>query len=266
VQATDESGDCRGKTWRSPAGWGHQNQCEAERQQTWQISFAILNQTKGNLGIPGGVVVSGTAYDLLKSNVEAEYVPLGEKRLKNIATPVRVYQVVDKGKSSRSGLNKLRALSVVVAAIAVVVTASIAWTYWQSLGSGSEIAVTLPASENPSIVVLPLDNLSGDAAQDYFADGLTEDITTDLSQLPQLFVISHNTAFTYADQQVDPRVVSKELGVRYVLEGSVRRVGDTLRINMQLLDGKCVFRGHPVTDSDFIRSVIPEYPVTCFIQ
>ena len=189
------------------------------------------------LADPGGVVVSGTAYNLLKSNVDAEYVPLGEKRLKNIATPVRVYQVVDKGKA-HSSLHRPLDLYLAVAAFSLVAIGLIAWNNWLSPGSRPEIAVTSPASETPSIVVLPLDNLSGDAAQNYFADGLTEDITTDLSQLSELFVISRNTAFTYAEQQVDPRAVSEELGVQYVLEGSVRRIGETLRINVQLVDGQ----------------------------
>ena len=87
-----------------------------------------------------------------------------------------------------------------------------------------------------SIVVLPFSNLSGDSSQDYFADGITEDLTTDLSRIAGSFVISRNTAFTFKGKAVDTRQIGRELGVRYVLEGSVRRMGGTVRVNAQLID------------------------------
>jgi TolB-like protein/Flp pilus assembly protein TadD len=95
----------------------------------------------------------------------------------------------------------------------------------------------MPISDKPSIVVLPFDNLSDDVTQEYFAHGIAEDITTDLSRISGLFVIARNSAFTYKNKAVDPKEISRDLGVRYVLEGSVRRVGEMLRINVQLIDG-----------------------------
>jgi TolB-like protein/Flp pilus assembly protein TadD len=95
-----------------------------------------------------------------------------------------------------------------------------------------------PTAPRLSLVVLPFSNLSGDPAQEYFADGITEDLTTDLSRLPGSLVIARNSAFTYKDKAVDPKQVGRELGVRYILEGSVRRIGDEVRVNAQLIDAE----------------------------
>ncbi|NNE52545.1 MAG: adenylate/guanylate cyclase domain-containing protein [Sulfitobacter sp.] len=191
------------------------------------------------LAEPGGIVVSGTAFDLLKANVDVGYRPMGEQRLKNIATPVRVYQVTEEKTQLPSPPRESRLvgfLTTIAAGILIAIDAS--WFFWQSTNTASYEKTAALDDDTLSIIVLPLDNLSGDPAQDYFADGLADDITTDLSQQPDLFVIARNTAFDYADRGLDPRQISQELGVRYVLEGSVRRVADTLRINVQLIDGK----------------------------
>lgn len=190
------------------------------------------------LSEPGGIVVSGTAYDLLKSNVDVGYRSLGEKKLKNIATPVRVYQVTDEptpptppAKIKRTGL-----LAAIAAAVLII--AGAAWVYTQSSRTVLVEQAASQADDTHSIIVMPLENLSGDPAQDYFAAGFSADITTDLSQLQDLFVIGRNTAADYAKRGLEPREIGRDLGVKYLLGGSVRRVGDTLRINIQLIDGQ----------------------------
>jgi TolB-like protein len=133
---------------------------------------------------------------------------MGEQSVKNIARPVRVYAVRPEGVA---GLPMARV---------------------SSTTSSSPPA----AAPRLSIVVLPFTNLSDDREQQYFADGITEDLTTDLSRLAYTFVISRNTAFTYRNKSVDTKQIGRELGVRYVLEGSVRQAGDQVRVNTQLID------------------------------
>ncbi|MCV2886759.1 adenylate/guanylate cyclase domain-containing protein [Ruegeria aquimaris] len=183
---------------------------------------------------PGGIVVSGPVFDLLKSNVDAHYEPLGERRLKNIATPVRVYRVVPGAATGGSvtGRGRRRWPLLVGLSAAVAVLAVAVWMVYSSVTR----APTDIASDKPSLAVLPLDNLSGDPSQDWFADGLSEDLTTDLSRHPGLFVIARNSAFASAETARDPVEVARRLKVAYVIEGSVRRVGETLRINVQLVD------------------------------
>lgn len=189
------------------------------------------------LAEPGGIVVSGTAYDLLKSNVDVGYRPLGEKKLKNIETPVRVYQVTDEPTPPAPTAKKRRTgLLVVIAATALIMTGA-GWVYTLFTDDTAKLAA-LPVDDNPSIIVMPLDNLSADPAQDYFAAGFSDDITTDLSQMQNLFVFARDTAQDYAEKGADPRQIGSELGVKFLLDGSVRRVGDTLRINVQLIDGQ----------------------------
>ena len=151
------------------------------------------------LAKPGGICISGTVYDHLAGKVHIPFTESGEQTLKNIPTPVRVFHW-------RNEAVRLKAWS-------------------------------LPAlPDKPSIAVLPFDNLSGDVEQEYFSDGITDDIITDLSKISGLFVIARNSAFAFRGRTVDVKQVARELGVRYVLEGSVRKGGERIRINAQLID------------------------------
>jgi TolB-like protein/class 3 adenylate cyclase len=150
---------------------------------------------------PGGIVVSGTAYDHIKSKVKVGFEDIGAQHLKNIAEPVRVYRV-GPGRAVRA----------------------------------APAAPALALPHKPSIAVLPFQNMSGDREQEYFADGIVEDIITALSRFSALFVIARNSSFTYKGHAVDVKQVGRDLGVRYVLEGSVRKSGNRVRITGQLVD------------------------------
>jgi TolB-like protein/class 3 adenylate cyclase/Tfp pilus assembly protein PilF len=155
---------------------------------------------------PGGVLISGTAYDHVRGRIDADFIDLAEKDLKNIARSVRVFAV------------KI----------------------------GSEFAASAPSASEPdkqgrphlSIVVLPFDNMTRDPQQEYFVDGVTESLTTDLSRISGCLVIGRNTAFTYKGKHVDLRQIGRELNVRYILEGSVQRVGNRMRVSVQLIDAE----------------------------
>ena len=157
------------------------------------------------VGEPGGVYLSEDAYRQVRDKVREEFVDLGERRLKNIARPVRIYVVrIDtdrRAPSVRSEANEL-------------------------------------GPPHLSIVVLPFANLAGDAEQNYFVDGVTESLTTDLSQMSGMLVIGRNTAFSYKSKQVDLKQIGRELNVRYVLEGSVQRSASRMRVNVQLIDAE----------------------------
>jgi TolB-like protein/class 3 adenylate cyclase len=154
---------------------------------------------------PGEVLVSGAAYEQVRGRIEAHFVDLGEKTLKNIARPVRVY--------------------------AVKVGSEVA-------PARASIGAIAGQQERPrfSIVVLPFENIGGDPEQDYFVDGVTESLTTDISRAKGSFVIARNTAFTLKGKPIDVMKVGRELNVRYALEGSVQRRGDRMRVNVQLVD------------------------------
>jgi adenylate cyclase len=149
------------------------------------------------LARPGAICVSGTAYQQIKGKLALEFSDMGEQQLKNIAEPIQVYTIRLDGARARP-------------------------------------ALALP--DKPSIAVLPFQNMSDDSQQEYFADGISEDIITALSKLRWLFVIARNSSFTYKGKAVDVKRVSRELGVRYVLEGSVRKGGNRVRITAQLID------------------------------
>jgi TolB-like protein/class 3 adenylate cyclase len=155
---------------------------------------------------PGGICISSSAYDHIRGKVGIEFADLGEQTLKNIARPVRAYAAVPDGRSPATQVEHAR--------------------------SGRL------SPPNLSIVVLPFANLTGDPAQDYFVDGVTETLTTDLSSINGSFVIGRHTAFTYKGKPVDLKRVGRELNVRYVLEGSVQRGGNRLRVNVQLIDAE----------------------------
>ena len=181
---------------------------------------------------PGGICISGTAFDHAVHKVDVDFEPLGEQRLKNIASPVRVYRVLlDKGKR-RAGLPRFRldrrvaAVGGAAALVTIFLLGLLAWSSWQA-----DVA-----NRKPSIAVLPFANLSGDSTQDYFADGITEDLITDLAKLSGLDVIARNSVFAYKGKPVVFADVRRDLGVRFVVDGSVRRAGDQIRLNAQLID------------------------------
>ncbi|THD65338.1 MAG: adenylate/guanylate cyclase domain-containing protein [Bradyrhizobium sp.] len=160
---------------------------------------------------PGGVCVSGNAFEQIRGKTNFAFDDLGEKKLKNIERPVRLYAV----RSATSA--------------ATTTTATISTT-------PSDNSKFLPLPDKPSIAVLPFQNMSGDPEQEYFADGMVEDIITALSRFKALFVIARNSSFTYKGNAVDIKQAGRELGVRYVLEGSVRKAGGKLRITGQLIE------------------------------
>lgn len=178
----------------------------------------VLAQRLEQLAEPGGVIVQGSVSETVPTRLPFEFESLGEQTLKGFDHPVRAFVV------------KLKSGERVPDPESNVATPEI----------GTDTAhqrVPLELPDKPSIAVLPFDNLSGDSEQDYFADGIVEDIITALSRLDQLFVISRNSSFTYKGRSVDVRQVSSELGVRYVLEGSIRKAGNRIRITGQLIDG-----------------------------
>jgi TolB-like protein len=155
---------------------------------------------------PGGICISSSAYDHVRGKVGVEFADLGEQNLRNIARPVRAYAVVRDGHSSATLVERAR------------------------LGPTS--------APRLSIVVLPFAYIGGDPEQDYFVDGVTESLTTDLSRIRGSFVIGRHTAFTYKGKAVELKKIGRELNVRYVLEGSVQRSGNCLRVNVQLVDAE----------------------------
>jgi adenylate cyclase len=149
---------------------------------------------------PSGIYVSQTVRDHVKNKVELQFEDLGEQTVRNIAEPVRVYRIAGTGAIAKSATREL------------------------------------PLPSKPSIAVLPFENLSGDPEQEYFADGMVEEIITALSRMRWLFVIARNSSFAYKGRAVDVKRIGHELGVRYILEGSVRKAGNRVRITGQLID------------------------------
>ena len=200
---------------------------------------------------PGGVCLSRAAYEQVKGKVDLAVRDLGEQSLKNIAEPVRVYSFdVGKPASVRPAAPKKRLLLVPLVAGIAVLLVVIAGGAWHFLGGQKTVHVqtsaaafepakpTVPEAAHLSIVVLPFANLSGDPTQDYFVDGITDNLITDLARIKGSFVIARNTAFTYRGKNIDAKEIGKELGVRYVLEGSVQRDQNRGRVNAQLIDAE----------------------------
>jgi adenylate cyclase len=150
------------------------------------------------------VLISGSAYEHVRGRVKASFADLGEQDLKNIARPVRAYRLTIDGPAAA--------------------------------GAPPKLPVKADNRDRLSIAVLPFQNMSGDPEQDYFADGISEDIITALSKLSQLFVIARNSSFSFQGKNVQVQEIGKTLGARYVLEGSVRKVDKRVRITAQLID------------------------------
>jgi adenylate cyclase len=192
------------------------------------------------LAEPGGICVSGRVREEIARKLAVGFAPMGQQRVKNIAEPIEAWRVVlGPGQAPRAaGLARgqwrrpVAALGAAALALLLLLTGGLWWYSVAPSGPGTSAAPRL------SLVVLPFANLSGDPAQEYFADGVTEDLTTDLSHLPGSLVIARNSAFTYKGKAVDPKQVGRELGVRYILEGSVRRIGNEVRVNAQLIDAE----------------------------
>ena len=199
-----------------------------------------------SLADPGGICISEIVYTAIGNKLPLDYVFMGEQRVKNIANPVRAYQVSLEPESKaafRPQAPSQRRLGIVaVTLIAIVAVGILLWWLLYAPGPTSQprTATTVetppPPVDKPSLVVLPFTNLNNDAERAYFADGLTEDLITDLSKVSDLLVIARHSAFAYKGQAFDIQQIAAELGVRYVLEGSVRYAGDKVRINTQLID------------------------------
>ncbi len=200
------------------------------------------------LADPGGICISGSAYEQIENKLALGYDYIGEHTVKNIVKPIRVYRVptgpetfqkVAEEKKPAPGWQKA-AVAVVIALLVVAGSVAI----WKSSRTPSpppiEVAsvekMAYPLPDKPSIAVLPFNNLSGDPEQEYFSDGITEQIITGLSKISSLFVIARNSTFAYKGKAVKVQQVSEELGVRYVLEGSVQKSGERVRTNAQLID------------------------------
>ena len=200
------------------------------------------------LADPGGVCVTAAIHDALSKRMPFELENLGEQALKGFDDPVRVYRVelsagqsVPTPKQDNQRKASLKKSNWIIATIALALVAVGGGYHWFSTRVPQEEPASIermayPLPEKPSIAVLPFSNLSDDKQQEYFADGMTEDLITDISKISGLFVIARNSVFTYKGKAVKVRQVAEELGVRYVMEGSVRRVGNQVRINAQLID------------------------------
>ena len=197
----------------------------------------------------GGICISGSAYDQVENKLPLNYEFIGEQEVKNIAKPVRAYRVYVGQPSATAAANSAQPgkvqrrstrLTVTIAGLALLIVAGGVWYFFAQRIQVFDVATVqatvhaLPTKT--AIAVLPFTNLSADPAQEYFSHGMTNDLITDLSKFHDLYVISSNTVFTYKGKAADVEAVGRQLGVRYVLEGSVQKTADKVRVNAQLID------------------------------
>ena len=208
---------------------------------------------------PGAICLSEDAYRQVSGRLDMEVTDLGQIELKNIERPIRVYLLQVGVPAQAKPATELKApekppepkprsalLPLIAGIVAFIVVAGGAWYFLAGTRTAPAVATApapvasnaAPAPAHLSVVVLPFTNLSGDPSQDYFADGITENLTTDLSRIRNSFVIARNTAFTFKGKSIDAKEIGKQLGVRYVLEGSVQRDGTRVRVNAQLIDAE----------------------------
>ena len=182
------------------------------------------------MATPDGICISGTAFDHAVHKVDVGFVELGQQHLKNIADPVRVYRVLLDPKDRQklvAAVSPSRKRIAILAGVALVLIAiSAAALLWQRSY----------APQRQAIAVLPFANLSGESSQDYFADGITEDLITDLAKLSDIDVVSRNSVLAYRNRPSALTVIARDLGARFIVEGSVRRTGDQIRVTAQLID------------------------------
>jgi len=214
------------------------------------------------LADPGGVCISRNAYNHIHNKLNFGYEYLGEHSVKNIKNPVKVYKVLmdieDAGKligeKPKPSAKKWVWPAVVAATIVLTL---IGYQFYQKLSApefepASIEKMAHPLPDKPSIAVLAFDNMTGDKEQEYFSDGLSEEIITALASVPELFVIARNSSFTYKGKPAKIQQISEELGVQYVLEGSVRKSGNNIRITAQLIDA---LKGHHLWAENFDRNI-----------
>jgi adenylate cyclase len=217
-----------------------------------------------SLADPGGICVSKTAFDQIETKLPLGYEYLGEQSVKNIPKPVGAYRVLMKpdaagkviGENRFLGKFSRRAAMFAIIILVVVAGGLIGWNIYLQQSKKVEPAsvdkMAYPLPERPSIAVLPFDNLTGDPEQEYFSDGFTEHIITSLSKVPYIFVIARNSTFVYKGKAVKINQIAEELGVRYVLEGSIQRSNDSLRITVQLIDA---ITGHHIWAENYDRKL-----------
>jgi adenylate cyclase len=217
-----------------------------------------------SLAEAGGVCISGTAYDQVKNKVEVGYEYWGEHTVKNISEPVRVYRVLMEAAAGSLKHRRKRtdprhrrraqlvAVGVVMVAAAAVISHFLVHPSLPLVEKADLTKMAYPLPDKPSIAVLPFVNMSDDPKQAFFADGMAEEIINALSKLPQVFVIARNSSFTYKGKSVDVKQVGREMGVKYLLEGSVRRDGDRVRVTAQLVDAAT---GHHVFSERYDREL-----------
>ena len=198
------------------------------------------------LAEPGGICISGSGFEQVRNKLPLGYQYLGEHTVKNIVQPIKVYRVLmdpeSAGKIIAEKEPKQRGWgwkAFAAVAVLVLVAGALVWNFYgrpPKIEPASKEKMAFPLPDVPSIAVLPFVNMSGDPNQEFLSDGITEEIITVLSKLRNLFVISRQSTFSYKGKPVKVKQVSEELGVRFVLEGSVQRSGDRIRINAQLID------------------------------
>ena len=197
----------------------------------------------------GGVCISRTAYDQIKGKLDLGFEYLGEHKVKNIDEPVRVYKILMEPGASGKVFGETRPviilnLRVAIAAVTAIFLVSGGILIWKSrlqnspspVKVASKTTTFMPLPEEPSIAVMPFDGMSHKGSQDFLSDAISESIITQLAKIPQLFVVARNSSFTYRDRPTKVQQIGRELGVRYVLEGSVRRSGNQVRVTGQLIE------------------------------
>jgi adenylate cyclase len=206
----------------------------------------------------GGICVSGTAYDQIAKKLPLGYEYLGEQTVKNIEKPIRVYRVLMEPEAAGKVIGEKRPISRqwrwAAVGLIVVAGALAIWNFYlrPPFEPASVERMAYPLPDKPSIAVLPFNNMSGDPKQEYFSDGITEEIITALSKIPKVLVIARNSTFGYKGKPVKVQQVAEELGVQYVLEGSVRKAEDQVRITAQLIDA---LSGHHIWAERYDRDL-----------
>jgi len=229
-----------------------------EEERIYGDGVNIAARVEG-LAEGGGICISGTVYDSIKNKLSLSYESMGEHTVKNITDPVRVYRMrvgPEAEAQKKAGPKRWRRAALAgVAVLILVIAAAAIWNFYlrrPSVEAADPKKMAFPLPEKPSIAVLPFDNMSGDPDQEYIADGISENIIATLSKVSSMFVIARNSTFTYKGKPVKVRQVAEELGVRYVLEGSVQKSGDRLRVTAQLIDA---INGHHLWSEKYDRKM-----------